>query len=321
MTQQPWAPRRAAVLVLDPPPHALVHYRPYLEQVAGTTLVQWVIERLRPHCGDAQFALMTRSSDARLLLKESEQLGIPVIAAAGDKPLEWYRGACRAMKADVVAFFRPGLAFGPVRLLAHAFDHHRTCENNLTTTPGLPLWCGPDIYDAEILEQLGKHGHFDEPREAIGRILIAASLHGEPMPFACRIQPFAAGDCYQLDSLRMANEVTIRRPDDVDTACEVVKRMAGTDPDTASGWSLKRELRTTHGSSQTTRPPQTLAGRCRHRGLCNKLDWLHRRGGKSLSPGAAPGPVAISRCRPGAFRRLPCGPAPLRGCGGPLLRP
>lgn len=263
MTQQSSALRRAAVLVLDPPPHALVHYRPYLEQVGDRTLVQWVIERLRPHCGDTKFALMTRSSDARLLLKESEQLRIPVIAVAGDKPLEWYRGACRAMKADVVAFFRPGLAFGPVRLLAHAFDHHRTCENNLTTTPGLPLWCGPDVYDAELLEQLGKHGHFDEPREAIGRILIAASLHGEPMPFACRIQPFAAGDCYQLDSLRMANEVSIRRPNDVDTACEVVKRMAGTDPDTAAGWSLWKSVsceRLTARRRELARPRPLPAG-------------------------------------------------------------
>ncbi|MBL8176008.1 MAG: glycosyltransferase family 4 protein, partial [Bryobacterales bacterium] len=229
----------------------------------GRTLVEWVIERLRTHCPDTQFALMTPAADECLLRQVCEHLRIPAIAASEAQPLERYRAACQALGADVAAFFRHGLAFGPVGLLAQAFDHHRSRGNNLTTMLGLPLWCSADIYDAELLEQLARHGHFNEPREAIGRMLIEAGLQGEPMPFACGIQPFAAKDFYSLDSARMAGEILIRRPMDANTAREVVRRMNGADPNTVAGWCLWKTVsceQHTANRKQLARPRPLPAG-------------------------------------------------------------
>jgi glycosyltransferase involved in cell wall biosynthesis len=213
----------AAVLFLHYTSDSIL-YRPYLDFVGPTNLLEWFIDRfISANPTVSLYVLVQGDADLQLVSDK-----VHYIKTDHKTKLSAFAQAARDVAKPCIAFLTLGFGFAPRSLLEYAYSHHISSGNNFTPIRGLPNGAIPEVYDSDLLLSL-QNLNFPflppDPVVIIDRLSKIASSTGET-PIPIRAQVLDAAALYNVDPVELPECVLLESSRDIDVARRAITALS-----------------------------------------------------------------------------------------------
>lgn len=197
-----------------------IRYRPYLQRIGGSTLLEWAADRLlRANVAYPIRLLVFGTEDAE---RARALLGARPITIVGSR----YRSTVRSLAEiggsypqDVLLVAKlETLCLAPLTILGDVCGWHRNSKNTYTPVVGLPENATLEVIDTSLLRTfcaINLPRHLQEPRMIVQSLLASSDAAGQELPFGLRALPFDARAKYGWDPIRNLARVSFQTPGDV----------------------------------------------------------------------------------------------------------
>lgn len=272
----------AAILYLPRVPGS-IDYRPYLDKVSSTTLLEWFLDTFMPANRTMSLNVLFHTEDETPQLREILlNYNVNPIPTSHKLQTQAFRQAVEQTRKPYTGIFTIEMGLSPGDLLSRAFLHHLKHRNKFTFVKGLPLDCVPEIYNSDFLTMicgLRVPNIPQKPRAFIERSFIAAeekasltqnrisrrfvTTLGGLINASFASVPFNASDIYSGDPCDLPEIVRLNNQLSVETLRDVVRLRSSSNPvqtilQTLHLWkkvSLQKQLATRTNLAKTINSP------------------------------------------------------------------
>lgn len=141
-----------AILCLPYYPDA-VSYRPYLDNIASVTILEWFLEQYALFNPNVSLNILAYGGNIPSALERIIQTHrLTTILSKQKSQLQTFREVAVRSQTAHIAFFSLEFGFSPSQLLAKAFRHHINHGNNFTFINGIPEEGGLELYESDFLQ-------------------------------------------------------------------------------------------------------------------------------------------------------------------------